>query len=103
LKFNRNTSPTPTSVKAIHNLSSLQSAQLQIMTQTETIDLISTRDQEIITNVENNTINKYIHQIDLLTPEFKSKLPTQEREILNKIFEQETPIKTNATRDQDNI
>jgi hypothetical protein len=49
-----------------------------------------TKSHASISQEENDTINKYIHQIDLLTPEFINNLPPQDRNILNKILEQET-------------
>jgi hypothetical protein len=78
-----NTKETPTT-------SSLQLAQLKTNQQHEQTTLTTTSEQqnEMITN-KNDTTNKYIHQIDLLTPEFVSKLPDEDKIILNKILENE--------------
>jgi hypothetical protein len=49
----------------------------------------NTTPQDNINMEENNIIDKYIHQIDLLTPEYINKLPIQDQVILNKILDNE--------------
>jgi hypothetical protein len=68
----------------------LQSANQNSVQQNKTIHYDLTNTQDIVINEENETIKKYINQIDLLTPEFISLLPQQDRNILNKILDQET-------------